>query len=210
MLRGLGAVASQARAFSQQSWTAPKQLRSVATKNTILPFPCVRTLSTSSFPPSTSLRLTNQRPSNRPPTTRHSSTTTTPTESEPEPHPHDALPPETPKPYYNPHKAKRHWPPDMTKLSEKQQFRIERKYRRRAKLKYARPRWMKFTKLVQWGFIAFTIVYAALFLEWDVNDKRGNPFESFRKSFFEGANSLFTRPTGTKQQQGSTSSAGDP
>lgn len=41
----------------------------------------------------------------------------------------------------------------MTKLSPKHQFRLERKYRRRAALKFARPKWTKGTKLVQWGVI---------------------------------------------------------
>ncbi|OJD27587.1 hypothetical protein ACJ73_01026 [Blastomyces percursus] len=56
--------------------------------------------------------------------------------------------------YINTHRAKRIWPPDMSKLSPKQQFRLERKYRRRAKLKWARPTWTKWTKLVQWAIIA--------------------------------------------------------
>lgn len=55
--------------------------------------------------------------------------------------------------YYSPHRPKREWPPDMSKLSPKHQLRLERKYRRRAALKYARPRWVKATKLVQWGVI---------------------------------------------------------
>lgn len=58
-----------------------------------------------------------------------------------------------PRKAFNPFKAKRKWPPDFSKLSEKHQFRLERKYRRRSKLKFARPRWMKATKLVQWGLI---------------------------------------------------------
>ena len=55
--------------------------------------------------------------------------------------------------YYSPYKPKRQWPPDMSKLSPKHQFRLERKYRRRAALKYARPKWVKMTKIVQWGAI---------------------------------------------------------
>ncbi|KAK4952228.1 hypothetical protein LTR66_013798, partial [Elasticomyces elasticus] len=51
----------------------------------------------------------------------------------------------------NPYKAKRVWPPDFSKLSHKHQFRIERRYRRRAKLKWARPRWTKFVKLATWA-----------------------------------------------------------
>lgn len=58
------------------------------------------------------------------------------------------------KPYLNPYKAKKTWPPDFTHLSQKHQFRLERRYRRRAKLAWARPRWTKFVKLSTWGSIA--------------------------------------------------------
>jgi hypothetical protein len=54
----------------------------------------------------------------------------------------------------NPYKSKRTWPPDFTKLSQKHQFRLERRYRRRAKLKWARPTWTKFVKLATWGTIS--------------------------------------------------------
>lgn len=66
--------------------------------------------------------------------------------------------------YYSPYKPKRQWPPDMSKLSHKHQLRLERKYRRRAALKYARPRWVKFTKLAQWGIIicAFLFIYSLI------------------------------------------------
>lgn len=55
--------------------------------------------------------------------------------------------------YTNAFKAKRLWPPDFTKLSTKQQFRLEQKYKRRTKLKWARPRWVKGVKLVQMASI---------------------------------------------------------
>ncbi|KAF2093237.1 hypothetical protein NA57DRAFT_48917 [Rhizodiscina lignyota] len=53
----------------------------------------------------------------------------------------------------NPYKAKKTWPPDFDKLSHKHQFRLERRYRRRSKLKWARPTWTKGVKLAQWGAI---------------------------------------------------------
>lgn len=56
----------------------------------------------------------------------------------------------------NPYKAKRVWPPDFSKLPPKHQFRLERKYRRRSQLKWARPRWNKFVKLAQWATISCT------------------------------------------------------
>lgn len=55
--------------------------------------------------------------------------------------------------YSNPYKAKRLWPPDFTKLSQKHQFRLERRYRRRAKLKWARPKWTKAVKIAQMSSI---------------------------------------------------------
>ena len=57
------------------------------------------------------------------------------------------------KPYLNPYKAKKAWPPDFTHLSQKHQFRLERRYRRRAKLAWARPKWTKFVKLFTWASI---------------------------------------------------------
>lgn len=50
----------------------------------------------------------------------------------------------------NPFKPQKQWPPDFSQLNEKQQFRFERKYRRRAKLKYTRPGWNKGVKLTSW------------------------------------------------------------
>jgi hypothetical protein len=41
----------------------------------------------------------------------------------------------------------------MSKLSPKHQFRLERKYRRRAALKYARPQFIKGVQLAQWAII---------------------------------------------------------
>ncbi|EMR70960.1 hypothetical protein UCREL1_2008 [Eutypa lata UCREL1] len=46
-------------------------------------------------------------------------------------------------------KLKKVWPPDFSKLSEKEQFRFERRYKRRIKLATARPRWDKIVKLAQ-------------------------------------------------------------
>ena len=83
----------------------------------------------------------------------------------------EAPPPEIPKfPYditQNPYRCKRTWPPDFTQLSQKHQFRLERRYKRRTKLKWARPTWTKATKLAQWGSILFVAVYGVTWLEVD-------------------------------------------
>lgn len=60
-------------------------------------------------------------------------------------------------------KAQKVWPPDFTKLNPKQQFRFERRYRRRTKLKYTRPGWIKGVKLTSW--VACTCM-AVLFQLW--------------------------------------------
>ena len=62
--------------------------------------------------------------------------------------------------YTNPFKAKRQWPPDFDKISQKHQFRLERRYRRRCKLKWARPRWTKFVKLAQGGSVICMSTFA--------------------------------------------------
>lgn len=51
--------------------------------------------------------------------------------------------------YNGRYKPKKVWPPDFSKLSEKEQFRFERRYKRRVKLATARPRWDKYVRLAQ-------------------------------------------------------------
>jgi hypothetical protein len=111
---------------------------------------------------------------------------------------------EAPKPLFNfdanPYKAKRIWPPDFSKLSLKHQFRLERRYKRRAKLKWARPRWTKGVKLAQWGsgicmsgsgpgvwkwWLTIDIVvltYGVLFMDWGRED---TPFRGVSLKHFE-------------------------
>ncbi|KAK3683227.1 hypothetical protein LTR37_020438 [Vermiconidia calcicola] len=65
----------------------------------------------------------------------------------------------------NPYRSKKAWPPDFSQLSQKHQFRLERRYRRRTKLKWARPTWNKGVQLAQWASILFVGVYGVLYLE---------------------------------------------
>jgi hypothetical protein len=75
----------------------------------------------------------------------------------------------------NPYRARKKWPPNFKNLHPKHQFRYEKTYRRRMKLKYARPTWTKATKIVQW-----TLIYGVLFY-WifllDMGDD-GTPFDN--------------------------------
>ncbi|PQE17142.1 Glycolipid anchored surface GAS1 protein [Rutstroemia sp. NJR-2017a WRK4] len=98
--------------------------------------------------------------------------------------------------YQNPYKAKRLWPPDFAKLSQKHQFRLERRYKRRAKLKWARPGWTKGVKIVQLGSILFVIVYGVLFADWSKGSASAHsPFDGIRKWFFGLTDSTLTRDT---------------
>ncbi|PYI22493.1 hypothetical protein BO86DRAFT_386025 [Aspergillus japonicus CBS 114.51] len=145
--------------------------------------PTIRAFSTTSPKPTASpFRLTSTpNPKNPPPTATDASP------AAPEPNHDDP----NANAYASPYKPKRQWPPDMSKLSPKHQFRLERKYRRRAALKYARPKWTKFTKLVQWFSIGFVLVYAMLFMEWD---EKGSPFDEIRKAVFGGLKEAFSTP----------------
>jgi hypothetical protein len=87
----------------------------------------------------------------------------------------------------------------MSKLSPKHQFRLERKYRRRAALKYARPKFIKGVQLAQWAIIGcgysqinetriiglltkigtVVVIYAVLFMNWDTKD---TPFDGVSTS----------------------------
>ncbi|KAI9049733.1 hypothetical protein LZ554_005885 [Drepanopeziza brunnea f. sp. 'monogermtubi'] len=96
--------------------------------------------------------------------------------------------------YTNPYRATRLWPPDFSKIDKKQQFRLERKYKRRAKLKWARPRWTKFVKVAQLSSIVFITVYAVLFLDWNAQSNPGHkPFEGIRSWFFGLTGSMWTK-----------------
>lgn len=53
----------------------------------------------------------------------------------------------------NPYKARKKWPPDLSKLHPRYQFRFERKYRRRAKLRYLPTGWVRGVKLAANGSV---------------------------------------------------------
>jgi hypothetical protein len=69
---------------------------------------------------------------------------------------------EIPYIYRNLYRAKRLWPPDFKKLTGKEKFRLERRYKRRVKLKWARPGWTKGVKLAQLGSIVCKHIGSAL------------------------------------------------
>lgn len=65
----------------------------------------------------------------------------------------------------NPYRARKKWPPDFTTLHPKHQFYYEKTYRRRLKLKYARPNWVKATKVFQYVLTLMVVGFWIFFLE---------------------------------------------
>ena len=76
----------------------------------------------------------------------------------------------------NPYKARIHWPPDFRRLSFKEQFRFEKKYRRRSKMKHMNEKWVKSVKIFQWVTCSSLFVWLILFYDWPgEDDDSGEP-----------------------------------
>lgn len=69
----------------------------------------------------------------------------------------------------NPYKAHAKWPPFFNEMTEREQFRLERKFRRRSKLKWARPVWNRNLQLIQWGTTIFLAGYCTFAVDWSGN-----------------------------------------
>ena len=96
----------------------------------------------------------------------------------------------------NPYKARKVWPPDFDNVPHKHQFRFERKYRRRLKIKTTSESWNRGVKVFTWTGVAGThsysfvqvqlltvpaiTVYNVLFHDWYVPPERAGerPFET--------------------------------
>lgn len=50
----------------------------------------------------------------------------------------------------NPYKAQKKWPPNFSDLPQTYQFNLERRYRRRSKLRYSNPSWNQNVKLTSY------------------------------------------------------------
>ncbi|TID24025.1 Transposase Tan1 [Venturia nashicola] len=91
----------------------------------------------------------------------------------------------------NSYKAQKQWPPDFSKISERHQFRMEKRYRRRCKLAYARPQWVKYTKLTQYVVVAYGIFY----YDWGAEGAEGArepPFQGARTWYKNIADNLWS------------------
>jgi hypothetical protein len=93
-------------------------------------------------------------------------------------------------------RMRKEWPPKFTALTEKQQFRFERKFKRRIKMKAMRPQWNKWVKIVQWSLISFIAVYGVLFHDFakdPMNPRPGEqPFVTLRTWMWNKLGSFYT------------------
>ncbi|KAI5788445.1 hypothetical protein EDC01DRAFT_590892, partial [Geopyxis carbonaria] len=84
------------------------------------------------------------------------------------------------------YKAKNPWPPDFSLLSSRDQFRLERIYRRRTALKWARPRLHQAVRLAQWAGAATTLGYVLFVAEWEGRWNVVMPIRRWVKDVKEG------------------------
>jgi hypothetical protein len=73
--------------------------------------------------------------------------------------------------------VKKAWPPQLLELTERQQFRFERKFKRRMRLKSIKPQWQKWTKIVQWSMISFVVVWGVFFHDFASDPMNPRPGE---------------------------------
>ncbi|EUC50421.1 hypothetical protein COCMIDRAFT_82031 [Bipolaris oryzae ATCC 44560] len=106
----------------------------------------------------------------------------------------------------NKYPVKKKWPPNLRALTEKQQFRFERKFKRRIKLKSERPLWNKWTKVVQWSLISFIVVYGVLFHDFrkdPMNPRPGEqPFEGLRQRMWGILGGFYTHTEDSMKDAG--------
>lgn len=77
------------------------------------------------------------------------------------------------------------WPPNLREMTEKQQFRFERKFKRRIKLKSLSPMRDRYIKFTQWSLISFIVIYGVLFHDFAKDPMNPRPGEQV----FEGVRS---------------------
>jgi hypothetical protein len=79
------------------------------------------------------------------------------------------------------------WPPNFDDLGAKERFSLEKRFRRRSKLKWARPVWNRNLLLLQWASILGVVWYGAFYMDWTTfRDKDDSPefIKRMRKWYF--------------------------
>mgnify|MGYP003624111699 CR=1 FL=1 len=93
-------------------------------------------------------------------------------------------------------RQKKKWPPNLRELTERQQFRFERKFKRRIRLKSLRPVFNKWVKITQWSIISFIVVYGVLFHDFakdPMNPRPGEqPFKGVREKMWAWIGNFYT------------------
>ncbi|KAH3908626.1 hypothetical protein HBH56_169910 [Parastagonospora nodorum] len=106
------------------------------------------------------------------------------------------------------------WPPNFDELTKKQQFRFERKFKRRIKDKAIRPEWNRKVTIVIWSLISFVLVYGVLFHDFAKdpwNPKPGEqPFIGLRTWMWNKLGNFYTHTEETMKGGGRGSRRQEP
>jgi hypothetical protein len=98
------------------------------------------------------------------------------------------------------------WPPNLRELTEKQQFRFERKFKRRIKMKAVRPGWNKGVTVATWSIISFIVVYGVLFHDFakdPMNPRPGEqPFLRLRGWMWDKLGNFYTHTDASLEEKG--------
>ncbi|KAH8710059.1 hypothetical protein GQ44DRAFT_690394 [Phaeosphaeriaceae sp. PMI808] len=101
-------------------------------------------------------------------------------------------------------RTRKEWPPTLRDMTEPQQFRFERKFKRRIRLKSLRPVWNKWVGIVMWSLISFTVVYGVLFHDFakdPMNPRPGEqPFVGLREKMWKMLGGFYTHTEATMQE----------
>ncbi|KAF3219464.1 hypothetical protein TWF106_002187 [Orbilia oligospora] len=96
-------------------------------------------------------------------------------------------------PYHHP-LLRRSWPPDLSKMSPSDRYRLERKYKRRVRIRGQHPaNWMRFTGTLQLLTITVLPAYMVLIMDWPMEHPFGpvrewmwKKLDGFRGGIFGG------------------------
>ena len=92
--------------------------------------------------------------------------------------------------------TKKKWPPNLRNLTDKQNFRFERKFKRRVKMKAVDPQWNRRVTVVIWSLITFVVVYGVLFQDFrhdPLNPQPGEqPFQRLRDRMWKMLGGFYT------------------
>ncbi|KAF2655945.1 hypothetical protein K491DRAFT_576072, partial [Lophiostoma macrostomum CBS 122681] len=73
----------------------------------------------------------------------------------------------------NRYRAQTQWPPVLRNLPHRQQFRFERKFKRRLRMKAVDEVWNRWVGVGMWSIIGFIVVYSVFF--HDFRKDKNNP-----------------------------------